>query len=135
MGIKAEDSLPFFDEYMSDARLNLGAIDGAIVRLREDMAGKGHLERIERALHEIKGSAGVMGFHDVEAVSGALHKFLKGICKGDAAVTVPMLELLAEGIELIRSLVKGHGDGAVVDWAVPLRELRSRMEAMCRDGT
>ena len=85
-------------EFVLESREGLDRIEGDLLALEANPTEREALDSVFRAIHSLKGTAGLLGFHRMEAVAHAAETYLSGVREGelrlDAAATTQLLETL-----------------------------------------
>jgi len=93
-------------EFKAESLEHLAAIEGDLLTLEENpaQASKELVDRIFRAIHTVKGSAGFLGWHKVGALSHVMETLLDRLRKGQMPAATVISELLG-GIDELRKMV------------------------------
>jgi len=93
-------------EFKAESLEHLAAIEGDLLTLEENpaQADKELVDRIFRAIHTVKGSAGFLGWHKVGALSHVMETLLDRLRKGQMPAATVVGELLG-GIDDLRKMV------------------------------
>ena len=93
-------------EFKAESSEHLTAIEGDLLTLEENpaQASKELVDRIFRAIHTVKGSAGFLGWHKVGALSHVMETLLDRLRKGQMPAATVIGELLG-GIDDLRKMV------------------------------
>ena len=106
MEVKAE-YLAIFSEEASD---QLREWEECLLALEKSPGDGEQLNRMFRAIHTLKGSAGFIGFDGLQKVAHDLESSLQK-CATAAAPSTPPSSLLFEGLDLCRSMIDAFTDG------------------------
>jgi two-component system chemotaxis sensor kinase CheA len=93
----------------------LQQIDADLLRL-ESLAGSGHTDReaidgLFRALHTLKGSAGMLELHDTSRLAHSLESVFEILRAGRLQLSPVMIELLFEGRDLLTTFIRAAAEG------------------------
>ncbi len=107
-----EETDPFLLEtFLSEAESNLAAAEAA---LRELSAGAADpqpcLQTFRRAIHTIKGAAGMVGLGTASTVAQKLQFLLDGVLNGSAAYGAACLQAMQTGFDVLSELIAAQGD-------------------------
>ncbi|HWP01854.1 MAG TPA: chemotaxis protein CheW [Gemmatimonadaceae bacterium] len=110
--------------FLSEARDSLAAARAALERLRSDHENAAALAAAFRAIHTIKGMAGMMGYGAVAALAHEVEALLAAIRDGRAALEPSGVALLEEGCDWLeglceRAVADGLSSGAAEGAAHP----------------
>ncbi len=122
-----EDPLPvreetdsfLLDTFLAEAESNLAAAESALSQLAARPADPNpHLTAFRRAVHTIKGSAGMVGLMAASTVARRLQLLLDAVLSGSAPYGDACLEAMSAGFDVLSELVAAQGDNeALLDRA------------------
>jgi two-component system chemotaxis sensor kinase CheA len=99
--------------FLTESRDNIVAVNEALLRLERDPRDREALDAVFRAVHTIKGMAGVMGYspvadlaHDMEALLSRAREKKRALRGTDPALLIDATDILERAIE---SAVAGQG--------------------------
>jgi two-component system chemotaxis sensor kinase CheA len=87
-------------------------LDSTILLLEQDPSNKGIIEEIFRAAHTLKGAAGMFGFKAVERVMHRMENLFDLIRKERLAVESRTIDVVFQGLDLLRTLLEAIKNGA-----------------------
>ena len=103
----------YFKEESDDL---LQQIDGDLLRLealtRSGQTDREAIDGLFRAVHTIKGSAGMLEIHDVSKLAHSLESVLEIVRTGRMTLSAAMIELLFEGRDLLTAFIRSAVEGA-----------------------
>lgn len=107
-----EETDPFLlDTFLAEAESNLAAAESALRELASNAADpRPHLQGFRRAVHTIKGAAGMVGLGAASAVARRLQLLLDGVLNGTAAYGESCLQAMQTGFDALSELVAAQGD-------------------------
>ena len=118
-------------EFKAESSEHLSAIEGDLLTLEAtpELVGKELVDRIFRAIHTVKGSAGFLGWHKVGALSHVMETLLDRLRKGRMSASAIVGELLG-GIDDLRMMVNDlfHSEERDITGRV------ERLERLLEDG-
>lgn len=121
-----KDSARYAELFLTESRDNLVAVNEALLRLERDPRDSEAIDAAFRAVHTIKGMAGVMGFaavsdlaHDMEALLASARDEQRGLRSDDAPLLFDAADALEAAIE-----ASVAGRSADVDVTVMCSRLR-----------
>lgn len=106
-----DETDPFLLEtFLAEAESNLAAAEGALRELAARPADPGpQLLAFRRAVHTIKGSAGMVGLTAASTVARKLQGLMDGILNGSTPFTEACLGAMSSGFDLLSDLVAAQG--------------------------
>ncbi|MDX9869741.1 MAG: Hpt domain-containing protein, partial [Candidatus Cloacimonadales bacterium] len=81
------------------------------------------INRIFRAVHSLKGSAGFFGFQNITSLSHVMESLLSMVRDGKLAPTSKMITKLLEGTDLLKQMVEDIDNSESVDAVDVIKEL------------
>ena len=107
-----EETDPFLLEtFLAEAESNLAAAESALRELSANPADpQPHLQVFRRAVHTIKGAAGMVGLGAASAVARRLQLLLDAVLHGAAAYGESCLQAMQTGFDALSELVAAQGD-------------------------
>lgn len=87
------------------------ALDEAILQLEKEPDNKEIIEEIFRGAHTLKGAAGMFGFKALERVMHRMENLFDLIRKNRLAVTSDTVDVVFQGLDLLRVLLQAVKDG------------------------
>lgn len=111
-----EETDPFLLEtFLAEAESNLAAAESALRELCSHPADpQPHLQVFRRAIHTIKGAAGMVGLGSASTVARKLQFLLDGVLNGTSAYGEACLQAMNTGFDVLGELVASQGDNAAV---------------------
>lgn len=113
--------------FLTESRDSIVAVNEALLRLERNPADRGAIDEVFRAVHTVKGMAGVMGYgpvadlaHDMEALLDRARSRRRGLRATDPALLIDATDVLEAAIE---ASVEG-GRGGEADVAAMCARLR-----------
>ncbi len=85
---------------------NLQRIDSALLRLEEDSQNRPLIEELFRDAHTLKGSAGMVGANEIQAVAHRFEDLLGGARRGEAPLPPETIGRLYRAVDIMRKLVE-----------------------------
>jgi chemotaxis protein histidine kinase CheA len=93
------------DEFLVEAEELLAFVDDGFVRLEQAPGDHQIVDHIFRAVHTIKGSAGIAGFGALSALAHELETCLSGVRSRHIAIDAGTISTLLAGTDALKSLV------------------------------
>ncbi|MFZ5928006.1 MAG: Hpt domain-containing protein [Acidobacteriota bacterium] len=115
-----EETDPFLLEtFLAEAESNLAAAESALRELCSHPADpRPHLQVFRRAIHTIKGAAGMVGLDSASTVARSLQFLLDAVLNGTAAYGDACLQAMNAGFDVLGELIAAQGDNeALLDRA------------------
>ncbi|MGC8883684.1 MAG: Hpt domain-containing protein [Bryobacteraceae bacterium] len=98
------------ETFLAEAEGNLAAAEGALRELAARRADPGpQLLAFRRAVHTIKGAAGMVGLMAASTVARKLQGLLDGILSGSTPFTEACLAAMSSGFDLLSDLIAAQG--------------------------
>ncbi len=95
----------FIQEFVSESKDNLNAINDSIIKLKNNPSDKEFLTSILRNLHTVKGSSRMMAFTTIENISHGLEDVFKGLREEKYTLTDRLVQLTFTTTDIIQSLL------------------------------
>jgi chemosensory pili system protein ChpA (sensor histidine kinase/response regulator) len=110
----AEEADAFLLEtFLAEAESNMGAAEAALRELTAKPADPGPpLVAFRRAVHTIKGAAGMVGLGSASTVARKLQLLLDGILSGATPYTEGCLRAMSSGFDVLADLIAAQGNNA-----------------------
>lgn len=118
----------FFDESAE----HIATIEEGLLRLEQQPGDLDLLNRIFRAVHSIKGNAGMFGFTTVGEFTHKMENILDALRNGRRQADKSLIDLLLEATDRLKELLEAARTNEVPDQAT-VDPLAERLEA-CEDG-
>ena len=105
--------------FVDEAGELLDEMESALLVLEEDPAHEGHINTVFRAVHTIKGSAGLFSYDHIVDFTHIVESVLDRAREGHQEITSELLSLLLDCRDILGSLVEaavnnqGAGDGVI----------------------
>ncbi len=133
-GSLAQD-LDLVSDFMVEAREHLGNVETQLLAIEQDPSGTGPLQSLFRSFHTIKGLAGFLEFHEVQAVCHEVETLLDRARNNELEITSEITDLLLESadyltheIARIESCILGNGTAAAASSDGLLGKVRAVLE-------
>jgi len=127
-GLKEEYKGLFLDE----SQVQLQEWEEALLSLEKAPADRELINRIFRAIHTLKGSAGFVGMAPLQKLAHEIETGLQAVRDGQAALCPEMVQILFEGLDASRKLVDAFASGAPLVDAV--ESIRAKLEGISPAG-
>jgi two-component system chemotaxis sensor kinase CheA len=93
------------ETFLAEAEEGLETAEGALLVLERDPDDAEALALAFRAIHTIKGNAGLFDFHALAAVTHAMEDLLDGLRSGRTVASHGLTSALLDGVDILRSLL------------------------------
>lgn len=97
--------------FLAESEELIEDIDENLLALEKLPASKEIVDKLFRAFHTLKGSAGLVGFQDVMVVAHGLEDVLDEIRSGKRSVNTKLINLLLSGSDLLRAAIQMEMEG------------------------
>ena len=102
----AFDTVEFIDGFIAETNDHLDAINNGLIKYKKNPSDSETLTKILRELHTIKGTARMMNFQNIEAISHGVEDVFKGIRENRYNFTDRILELSFVSSDMIKKALK-----------------------------
>ncbi|WP_438019331.1 chemotaxis protein CheA [Sorangium sp. So ce315] len=119
--------------FLPEAHEILDEIERALLQLETGSNVHDVLQRVFRATHTLKGSAGSVGLGGLSDLGHAAEDIIEALCNDDLPLTTPLVSLLLETVDAARRLVAEVEKGQV-ERSTSHREVVARLQEARRGG-
>ncbi len=123
------DMSQFHQVFFEETAEHLATMENLLLSLELDAPDAEQLNAIFRAVHSIKGSAGVFGFGDLAEIAHILENLLDRIRKGEVHPTERMIDAFLAAGDVLKSLLAAHRGEAVAD-SQAVENIRRRLREL-----
>ena len=102
------DLTQFYEIFFEEAGENLDQMEQMLLQLDLENADDEELNAIFRCAHSIKGGAATFGFADVAELTHQMESLLDKLRRHELQPTAPMVDVLLESSDALRSLLARH---------------------------
>ena len=115
--------------FFEEAQEHLANTEAILLRLDTDAPSSDDLNAIFRAVHSIKGSAGMLGFSEIAALTHVLENLLDLLRKADRAIAKADVDAMLEAGDIVKCQVEHHLGllAAAPDSSQAIARLRERV--------
>ncbi len=103
--------------FIEESEEELREMENGLIRLEEDQTDSETINRVFRAAHTIKGSAGLVGFDNVSNFTHTIENILDRIRNQDLKITKKLITELLEAVDLLKRLVTASIEDEKIDEA------------------
>ncbi len=101
----------FLDESEDEIR----ELEAGLIKLEEDQDDESTINRVFRAAHTIKGSAGLVGFEEVSNFTHNIENILDRIRNKDLRITKKLISNLLSAVDLLKRMITASAEGEDLD--------------------
>jgi two-component system chemotaxis sensor kinase CheA len=127
-----EEMREIIDDFLVEADELIGSLDNNFVKLEAAPDDLDLLNEIFRAIHTVKGTSSFLGFEQVTTLSHRMEDILNKLRKGEMATTAEIMDLLLEGVDLLKVLLDNVRN-QVTD-PLDLEDILGRLQDVLDDG-
>jgi len=106
-----EEMREIIDDFLVEADELIEALDNNFVKLETSPGDLDLLNEIFRAVHTIKGTSSFLGFEQVTTLAHKMEDILNKLRKSELTVTPQIMDVLLEGLDLLKLLLDTVRDG------------------------
>jgi two-component system chemotaxis sensor kinase CheA len=101
--------------FMEESEDEIRDLEAGLIRLEEDREDEDTINRVFRAAHTIKGSAGLVGFENISNFTHTIENILDRIRKKDLPITNKLISTLLASVDLLKRMIAAASDGEEID--------------------
>ncbi|HZK09200.1 MAG TPA: chemotaxis protein CheA [Bacteroidales bacterium] len=105
----AIDMVVLKQKFTEEAYELINDLENAVLLLEKNAGDTQQIEAVFRAMHTLKGSGGMFGYHKISEFTHDLETIYDFVRSGDIAVTKPLLDITLKAIDHLKILIK-YGD-------------------------
>jgi two-component system chemotaxis sensor kinase CheA len=112
------DLSAFYNQFRDETAENVRALSDGLLAIEaetDEAARRGHIDRIFRAMHTVKGSARMLGFEPVGRLAHALESLLGELRQGRRELDRPLADALLRGGDTVLTLAVAAAEGRAAD--------------------
>lgn len=106
------DMSKYVKMYVSESQDRLQRMDGLLLTLEQGSGDRGAIDTLFREAHSIKGMSASMGYEELAKVSHRMEDFLEQFRGGTGALERRGVDILFEGVDLLRRAVEEIAAGS-----------------------
>ncbi|HHO75016.1 MAG TPA: chemotaxis protein CheA [Deltaproteobacteria bacterium] len=103
--------------FLEESDDEIRELEAGLIRLEEEQDDENTINRVFRAAHTIKGSAGLVGFDDVSLFTHDIENILDRIRTGELKITKKLITNLLSAVDLLKRLISASAEGETIDKA------------------
>ncbi len=100
------DKSKFLDQFKSEARERMQALNHGLLKLEKNLSDKNLLEAMMREAHTIKGSSAMMGYKRISRIAHKMEDALSNALKGELALSKEHFDMLYKCLDSIEPLLE-----------------------------
>jgi chemotaxis protein histidine kinase CheA/chemotaxis protein CheY-P-specific phosphatase CheC len=97
--------------FLEESQDQIREWEESLLSLEKEKEDREQINRLFRAIHTLKGSAGFVGFSGLQELTHGLESALQSVRDGERKLDASMMELLFEGHDLCRRMIEAFGRG------------------------
>jgi two-component system chemotaxis sensor kinase CheA len=101
--------------FMEESEDEIRELESGLIRLEEDKEDEDTINRVFRAAHTIKGSAGLVGFDSVSIYTHTLENILDRIRKKDLTITKKLISTMLASVDFLKRMIAASSEGEEID--------------------
>ena len=101
--------------FLEESEDEIRELEAGLIKLEEDQSDEGTINRVFRAAHTIKGSAGLVGFDEVSNFTHAIENILDRIRSRDLKITKNLISSLLSSVDLLKRMICASSEGGQLD--------------------
>jgi two-component system, chemotaxis family, sensor kinase CheA len=112
------DDEEILSEFLAETRDHMDEVE-SLTLAAETTGDRGTVDALFRAFHSTKGSAGFLGLESLQDLSHAIENALDAVRRGERKLESSLVDLLLEGVDLIRRMLEECAPGGVIPSMIP----------------
>jgi two-component system chemotaxis sensor kinase CheA len=101
--------------FMDESEDEIRELEAGLIKLEENQDDEDTINRVFRAAHTIKGSAGLVGFENVSNFTHAIENILDRIRNKELTITKKLVSTLLSSVDLLKRMIAASSEGEEVD--------------------
>ena len=118
---------PLFEIFIEEAEENLEILESRIISLEKDPDDSGRINEAFRAIHSLKGGAGLAGFNKIKDFAHKAEDLFENIRNGSQKVNSDIVTLLLQMLDLLKMMIGNIKDGVESDSGINPEETIRKM--------
>ncbi len=103
--------------FMEESEDEIRELESGLIRLEEEREDEDTINRVFRAAHTIKGSAGLVGFEAVSNYTHSIENILDRIRKKELTITKKLISTLLSSVDFLKRMIAAQSEGEDIDIA------------------
>lgn len=117
--------------FLDESEEELRELETGLIKLEEGDEDDDTINRVFRAAHTIKGSAGLVGFEKVSNFTHTIENILDRIRNHELKVTKKLISHLLESVDVLKRMISASAEGEDIDPAL-VEEITNRLKRFSR---
>jgi len=113
--------------FLDESEEEIRELETGLIRLEEQGEDAETINRIFRAAHTIKGSAGLIGFEKVGNFTHTIENILDRIRNNQLKVTKKLISHLLESVDILKRMISASAEGEEIDSMV-VEDITNRLK-------
>ncbi|MEN6472425.1 MAG: chemotaxis protein CheA [Syntrophaceae bacterium] len=113
--------------FLDESEEEIRELETGLIKLEEQGEDAETINRIFRAAHTIKGSAGLIGFEKVSNFTHTIENILDRIRNNQLKVTKKLISHLLESVDVLKRMISASADGEEIDSMV-VEDITNRLK-------
>jgi len=101
--------------FLEESEDEIKELETGLIRLEDEGGDEETVNRVFRAAHTIKGSAGLVGFEQVSTYTHTLENILDRIRKGDLTISKKLITNLLDAVDFLKRMIASESEGEPLD--------------------
>ena len=101
--------------FMEESEDEIRELEAGLIRLEENHEDEDTINRVFRAAHTIKGSAGLVGFENVSNFTHSIENILDRIRNKDLNITKKLVSTLLSSVDLLKRMIAASSEGEEIN--------------------
>jgi two-component system chemotaxis sensor kinase CheA len=101
--------------FLEESEDEIRELEAGLIKLEEEQDDESIINRVFRAAHTIKGSAGLVGFDDISIFTHDIENILDRIRNKELKITKKLISNLLSAVDLLKRLISASAEGEDID--------------------
>ncbi len=101
--------------FLEESDDEIRELEAGLIKLEEEQEDENTINRVFRAAHTIKGSAGLVGFDDVSNFTHDIENILDRIRNRELKITKKLISNLLSAVDVLKRLISASAEGEEID--------------------
>jgi len=101
--------------FMEESEDEIRELENGLIKLEEERGDEDTINRVFRAAHTIKGSAGLVGFENVSNYTHTIENILDRIRKKELSITKKLISTLLTSVDFLKRMIAAGSEGEEID--------------------
>jgi len=133
-GLSFLEMIPDIKEsFILEATDHIQTLDHLLLDWESDHKNQDLAFQIMRAAHSLKGSANMVGFSDLGSIAHRMEDIIEKVREGGFEINIKLIDLLFEGLDTMKVLIKGLDEG-IEESAAVTEKIIAKLDAFISGG-